>query len=348
MTSDGALLPCPPPPAAAVPSFDALPGDVLQLIGAHLPLPSLVAAARCSTRLHAALLLPLLTDKLRSEAELLLPRLTRCPPAPLATELLDVSSLHLSTFHAAVLAHLLCTYKPHPINCRTPPPLLPHCRVEVVRIAEAHLPVGRMMRGAALDPLKYDSHRLQLQDVAFLCGMFAHGAGRRFRLASSCITDGAVATLARSLEAGTPHLRHLTLADNLITSAGSDALARHYPRGLRRLRELSLGCNAIQSLDGLADAFACGGAALEWLELQHNQIDDDGAKALSRALSGGHLSQLAVLVLEDNVIDAAGVRALVDVATRHFTRLQLLDLEHNRRSDETVVYSHPNSISAAL
>ena len=306
-------------------------------------------------------------------------RFPECPlhSAPV----LDCAWLRLTPLECALIARFLSRHTIGTPSLREGTPCAhctpkrtgtPAPGLDTLRVAALRIPVRKLLLGAVAH-LDLQHEQVAREDIAVLSVLLSSGGGSRLRsfglqgaeygdevvrrlalplhagalsqlsllwLSHLCLTDCGVGALARALEAGTPVLHHLTLSDNHISSCGLDALGRCFSEGLRRLRELSLSGNQLTRLDGLATALSRGGS-LEWLELQHNGIDDAGVGPLASLLRSGEPRGLAVLVLEANTIGDEGACGLLDALLLGATpppALELLDLSSNRLGDATALH----------
>ena len=170
------------------------------------------------------------------------------------------------------------------------------------------------------------------------------------------IADEGIKAFCKTLSMGAlHHLQHLYLADNTISDEGMKAPADAISEGgLIKVKHLYLHGNNIgdegievfsKSMGALNNlepnwAFALAlsmGAlhSLTSLDLDHNQIGDEGMKAFVLALSRGALRTLTSLDLAQNQIGDEGMEAFVLVLSMGaLNNLTSLDLSQNRIGDE--------------
>jgi len=123
-------------------------------------------------------------------------------------------------------------------------------------------------------------------------------------------------------------LRYLKMQSNEISNAGLCSIG-HGLMGNMTLQSLDLEFNFIHhdfDFNVLPDCLAiCG---LEELNLSRNEINDDGAEALAKALK--HNTRLRKINLYRNKIGTKGGIAIADALRTHNMTVEDLDLQYNR------------------
>jgi len=162
---------------------------------------------------------------------------------------------------------------------------------------------------------------------------------RNLLLNSNRFGFGGLKAMTEAIGAGAlPQLLHLDISHNKVGDQGMRLLAEALGKGALQLERLT--CNAFRSdalkvgdagLRSLAGVLSKGAALkkLAALDLQGNEIGDDGLSALAAPLKEGALPALQRLHMPKNKVGDAGLRALAgalgDGALKNLTYLSLGD-----------------------
>ena len=183
-------------------------------------------------------------------------------------------------------------------------------------------PGCRRLLGAALGPLAdLDLADNELTDdaAAQLVAAGRHGTLARLDLGGNALT---AAGAARLVGAGVfPRLERLSLARNRLGG-------RRPGPALARVAALDLGGNGLTP-DDVASLLAGPAAGVRELDLGHNRLGDDGARALADAPSAAGLRSLG---LANAALTDDGLAALA--ASPRLARLESLDVRNNPLSDQ--------------
>ena len=173
---------------------------------------------------------------------------------------------------------------------------------------------------------------LGTRGVSTLCESLAlNSAVRVLDLGDNGLGSEGIRLLLEALSGGAAAgLRELSLRQNAAGEEGATALAAFF-RSSSSLESLDFGGNAIGNKGAalLAEGLQDGQCALQTLSLEHNQIEDDGAEKLARAL--GSCTSLTSLSLEWNAISGTGGKAFADALGG--SSLQSLNLGWNGLGD---------------
>ena len=163
-------------------------------------------------------------------------------------------------------------------------------------------------RASALRRLEIGRNRLENGSAELMSqALRAHGRLEEISLPQNGIRPEGVAELCHGI-AGNPALIKLNLQDNTFTTVGSQALAVALGK-LDALQTLNIGDCLLgsQGCDMIVDALAAAACPLESLNLQYNEMSEEGVKNIIRHLD--KFAHLKVLMLNGNSFNPVGEAA---------------------------------------
>lgn len=186
---------------------------------------------------------------------------------------------------------------------------------------------------AALTTFIAGRNRLENDGITPLAASFAAmGTMKVIRVFQNGINKEGIIALAEALGANTD-LEVLDVNDNTVKAEGSKAIAAVLPK-LTKLKTLDVG-DCLMTNEGvlaLAEALENSCPDLEVLNLVFNEIEDDGAIALAKALA--NKTKLKTLELDGNEIHSAGLDAIKSVLAALGVPDALGSMEDNEGSDD--------------
>ncbi|KAI8578047.1 hypothetical protein K450DRAFT_248763 [Umbelopsis ramanniana AG] len=194
-------------------------------------------------------------------------------------------------------------------------------------------------RTSSLHTIVCGRNRLEDGSSQALADAFAaHGTLVEVRMPQNGIRPDGISNLVKGL-AECKNLKHLDLQDNTFTAKGSVALAKVLPTW-EHLTHLNLGDCLLSRKGGLAvsESLKLGkNKKLEWINLQYNEIQNDGISVLALAIEE-HLDQLTGLELNGNRVEAedSSIQNIISALTKweHEDALDELDDMEELDSDE--------------
>ncbi|KAI9286595.1 hypothetical protein BC943DRAFT_276020 [Umbelopsis sp. AD052] len=194
-------------------------------------------------------------------------------------------------------------------------------------------------RTSSLHTIVCGRNRLEDGSSQALADAFAaHGTLVEVRMPQNGIRPDGISNLVKGL-AQCKSLKHLDLQDNTFTAKGSIALAKVLPTW-EHLTHLNLGDCLLSRKGGLAvsESLKLGkNKKLEWINLQYNEIQNDGISVLALAIEE-HLDQLTGLELNGNRVEAedSSIQNIISALTKweHEDALDELDDMEELDSDE--------------
>lgn len=194
-------------------------------------------------------------------------------------------------------------------------------------------------RTSALRRVEIGRNRLENGSAAaFSQALKTHGLLEEIALPQNGIRPEGICELSSGLAAN-PNLITVNLQDNTFTASGSEACAEAL-KSLSKLRSLNVG-DCLMGNEGcqlVVDALVASGCPIESINLQYNEMNEDGVLHLVKNLD--KLSTIQVLMLNGNCFNPLGEAAeLLKEALQSANRADILDawsdMEYYSDEDES-------------
>lgn len=149
------------------------------------------------------------------------------------------------------------------------------------------------------------------------------------------VNDECIAVVVH-LAIGKKKCAQLWLSRNSIDALGAAAIAAALIRNDTLMRlDLSYNRLSDKGVGALSKALAQNSSALRALFLTSNKITDEGARLIADMLKNN--KGLRELILMENAIGDQGMKCLANALTHHNKTLTLLDLNTNKRIEDSTV-----------